>query len=480
MKRNNSTIGTTTTTTTTTSTIRVHKPTEFSRKQLKVDANVILPIAHPYNNNSSSSENSNSNNNTQKQEGKTQFPILYKQRVSGAVQMWQVKVEDTTIVTVHGQLNGKLQTNTDVIMVGKNIGQVDETTPAQQARNEAQSDWEKKKKSGYVEEVEAAEKGEVDTSVISGGIVPMLAHKFSEHGHKIVFPAFAQPKLDGERAPAEIKNGQSVLYSRTRKVLPSSPHINAMLTQWFPTGHHIVDGELYNHDYRDKFEVLMSYINQKKQVKEGCDQVVQYHMYDCPRCDTNATTTSTTTMPFDTRFGRLIQARTQFFKRVIFQSSLLDATGLNEDVLQLIMLYYFEMIQCVETLLVSNQEELTGRFIQAKEQGYEGAMARNAQSLYEHKRSFHLQKIKEFDDDEFKIIGIEEGRGNLTGMVGSFVCETQSGISFKAKMDGTRERLREFFCDHSLWQGKQLTVVYQGLTNGSKPRFPIGKSIRSL
>jgi DNA ligase-1 len=42
------------------------------------------------------------------------------------------------------------------------------------------------------------------------------------------------------------------------------------------------------------------------------------------------------------------------------------------------------------------------------EEGYEGIMVRNPNSPYEiSKRSSYLQKYKEFDDDEFEIIGFQ-------------------------------------------------------------------------
>jgi DNA ligase-1 len=110
---------------------------------------------------------------------------------------------------------------------------------------------------------------------------------------------------------------------------------------------------------------------------------------------------------------------------------------------------------------------------------YEGAMLRNKDSKYVNKRSYDLLKLKEFDDDEFEIIGIEEGRGKLAGHVGAFVCKTSDGKTFLAKMSGDTEKLADYFKDHSLWSGKRLTVQYQGLTGKERvPRFPVGKSIR--
>ena len=106
-------------------------------------------------------------------------------------------------------------------------------------------------------------------------------------------------------------------------------------------------------------------------------------------------------------------------------------------------------------------------------------MLRNIDSLYVNKRSYDLQKVKEFQDEEFEIIGIDEGRGKLTGHVGSFVCRTANGKEFLAKMAGDTDKLKEYFENHALWQGKQLTVKFQGLTGKEQvPRFPVGLRIR--
>ena len=114
---------------------------------------------------------------------------------TGAIQFWKIEVltghpQGAQIYTEFGQLGtDKPQSTTDLITKGKNIGKKNETNPLQQAQLEAKSKWDKQKKKGVVETVEAAQNEEVD-SLIEGGIVPMLAHKFSEQAHKIVYPAF--------------------------------------------------------------------------------------------------------------------------------------------------------------------------------------------------------------------------------------------------------------------------------------------------
>jgi len=151
------------------------------------------------------------------------FPKLFKKTSTGAIQEWEVYVDDTNcnpvIVTKYGQLGGKIQTSTEVITEGKNIGRSNETSPMEQAYLQAKSDWEKQLKKGYVDNVDDAEEGKID-AIIEGGIVPMLAHKFSEQGHKIKYPALVQPKLDGHRCTSQYENdGTVTLWSRTRKII---------------------------------------------------------------------------------------------------------------------------------------------------------------------------------------------------------------------------------------------------------------------
>src|SRR5574343_168256 len=142
------------------------------------------------------------------------LPTLYKKTSTGATQMWSIGVDGNNIIVNFGQVDGKIQRTEEVISAGKNIGRSNETTPAEQALLEATAKWEGKIKKGYVEDVSRAEAGEKD---IDGGYDCMLAHKFADHGHKIKYPGYTQPKLNGHRCLAVIENGVATLWSRTRK-----------------------------------------------------------------------------------------------------------------------------------------------------------------------------------------------------------------------------------------------------------------------
>lgn len=373
------------------------------------------------------------------------LPTLYKKTSTGANQEWTISVVPASwagaaeIHTRFGQVGGKIQEAVDVIKEGKNIGKANETTPNDQAIAEARAQWEKKLKKGYVQSLDDAKKGKVD-DVIEGGVFPMLAHKFDEQGHKIVYPAFAQPKFDGHRCIAVLKDGKATLWSRTRKQITGLPHIIRAIEGLgadLDDPNFILDGELYNHDYRNKFEELTSFIR-NPEPKEG-HEVVEYHIYDLPSC------------------------KAGFSERNRSLHVLLNGTTLYDPLIQ------------VETVLVADEDDLMLAFDRFLAVGYEGAMVRNATGLYVNKRSYDLQKVKEFSDAEFVVVGVEEGRGKLAEHA-IFVCKMpDTGTEFRAKMKGATEELKKYFEHPELAIGKELTVKFQGYTNKNKvPRFPVG------
>lgn len=380
-------------------------------------------------------------------DGFTSYPKLYKKTSTGAIQWWNIYViEDSNhsiaydIVTEYGQLDtDSPQITNDSITEGKNVGKKNETSVLEQAQAEALAKWQKQKKKGYVESIVDAKADKLD-DLIEGGIVPMLAHKFAEQGHKIKYPAYVQPKLDGIRCIAILKDGKCTLWSRTRKPITSVPHIIAEIEKHF-VDDIVLDGELYNQEFKNNFEHIVHLVRQEDPDPQHTD--VQYHIYDLVNSDTFAKRTDN-----------------------IHKCFIIGKPKLN-------------YLVRVDTQFVNDEDQVTDSFKMFKDAGYEGAMLRNAASLYVNKRSYDLQKVKEFDDGEFEIIGVDEGRGKLQGHVGAFVCRMPNGKEFLAKMSGETTQLKRYFENHNLWKGKKLTVQYQGLTGKeSVPRFPVGIAIR--
>lgn len=362
------------------------------------------------------------------------LPTLSKITSTGATQTYRIWVEGTTIVTEYGQLGGKMQQSRDTIAVGKNLGKANATTPEQQALLEAEAQWTKKLKNrGYIQGLDATV-GAVDTDFVAGGILPMLAHTYEKQGKKVVWPAFVQPKLDGHRCIAVVKDGTATLWSRTRKPILSMPHIIKALESAPIIGDITLDGELFVKG--PAFEQLTSLIR-PAYAKPG-HEVVELHVYDV-----------VTAQPFVNRL------------------SILQDLGALID----------HPLHIVETREAQNEEEAMEAYADFVADGYEGAMLRNASGVYESKRSYNLIKVKAMADSEWPIVDVVEGRGKMSGR-GIFVCETDSGSTFRVKMAGPLDSLCEYLINKDKYVGLDLTVQFQELTADGLPRFPVGLRIR--
>ena len=359
---------------------------------------------------------------------------LYKKTSTNKIQQWSIHCVKDVIVTIFVQKDGKLQTTRDVITSGKNLGKANATTPEQQAELEAEAQYQKKLKSGYVTTIDDASAGKRD-AIIGGGIDPMLAHEYGKHKHKLIWPVYVQPKLDGIRCIAFVphSNGTPTLWTRTRKPITSMPHIIEELRYFSSTQDTIFDGELYNHEYRDNFEKIVSLVRPDEARSEH--ELVQYHIYD-------------------------VVQPVSFKDRLDFLKSFC----------------YNDPIFLVETVRSKTETDAREEFAHFMQQGYEGAILRNSLTIYEHKRSYGLLKMKDFQDAEFEVIGVDEGRGKLAGCAGSMICKLPNGEAFNVKMVGSHENLRKIFLKPPI--GQMLTVKFQNYTSDGVPRFPVGMRLR--
>lgn len=370
-----------------------------------------------------------------------ELPTLYKKDSKGKIQYWSISTEvcptntgARDIIVRHGKTGGKEQVTVDTVTEGKNYGKANETSAYEQADLEAKAKWTKQiERKGYVTEIALVDVDQRD------GAEPMLAHRYDKYPDKITFPCYIQPKLDGHRCIAVVKDGKCKLFSRQRKPITGVPHIiEAIEAISFKTDV-ILDGELYNHDYKDKFEELTGFIR-SQEPKEGYE-AVQYHIYD-------------------TLKEGGFESRNRFL-HTLFQLSVKDTDSLKY----------------VNTEYVENEDSVLERFRFFRNLGYEGAILRNAEGEYEGKRSYNLQKVKEFDDAEFVISDVKEGRGKMKGHA-IFTCQVDNGETFDVKMKGSMDRLKEIYENAETYKGMHLTVMFQEYTKNGIPRFPVGLRLR--
>jgi len=104
--------------------------------------------------------------------------------------------------------------------------------------------------------------------------------------------------------------------------------------------------------------------------------------------------------------------------------------------------------------------------------GYEGTIVRT-NTPYENKRTSALLKYKEFIDNEFPIVDIEEGVGNRAGMAGRITCRLPDGRTFGAGIKGSHEYAKKLLADRTKYLDGEVTVRYFTPTPDGIPRFPV-------
>jgi len=106
------------------------------------------------------------------------------------------------------------------------------------------------------------------------------------------------------------------------------------------------------------------------------------------------------------------------------------------------------------------------------DKGGEGVILRKPGSLYQHKRSDDLLKLKRGRCEEAEVIGYDDGKGRNEGRVGALLARF-AGQVFKLGSGLTDEQR-----DNPPAIGSMVTFSFFELTTGGKPRFPVFIGVR--
>lgn len=367
---------------------------------------------------------------------------LYKRAKNEKIQQWSIEVEGGRFRTTEGFVGGALTTSEWTVCQGKSIGKANETSPVQQAAKEVAAKIQKQKDKGYADKVE-------NVDFARKKISPMLAHKWDDHKEWAITQKglASQPKLDGIRCEATVDG----LFTRNGKPILTAPHIlieALTLLSFLPKGCKL-DGELYNHDLKEDFNRITSLVRKQNPTTEELQQaenLLQYHIYDVD----------------DTVLGEKVGL---FYQRLAALQHLAHNVALRH-----IKIVDTECLGGPVPAMLNRLDEIYAGYQAA---GYEGQMVRVTESKYEGSRSKNLLKRKEFQDGEFKILDIEEGKGDRSGMMGRI-----KFAGFDSNARGTHEYFKELLVNKKKYIGKKATVRYQNLTPDGKPRFPVMIAIR--
>lgn len=352
------------------------------------------------------------------------FETLYKIDNRGKVREWRMEQDGANYRTVAGLQDGKQVTSKWTEAKATNVGRANERDPVAQATSEIESEYEYNLKRTYHRTVDGAAGG-------AHFFEPMLAEGYNKSKQGKFQPGYGQPKLDGIRSITKPDG----LWSREGEPILGAPHIHEILQSLFVANPDLIlDGELYNHEYKDDFESILSAVRQQKALtpeqRATAEKVVQYHVYDMPSCPGK----------FSERSAALKTLIEDFDPRIVF----------------------------VETRSINTETEFDDAHAEWLELGYEGSMLR-IDGDYEKKRTHALLKRKEFIDEEFEVVRIEEGKGNWSGAAKRVVCRMADGREFGAGIKGSYERGVKLLHETH----KVVTIKYFRLTSDGLPRMGV-------
>jgi len=282
---------------------------------------------------------------------------------------------------------------------------------------------------------------------------PMLAYPVSDKPIDYESVVYMQPKLDGVRCliQSDSYSDKGIIlqtvtaYSRNGKEWKNIDHILEELVPFFTKHPDVVlDGELYNHNFKDDFESIISMVRKTKPTDEDryiSAQNVQFHCYDI----------IDTTKTYEQRRNFIVQN-----------------------------LPIRDSIVGVFTQLVSNENEAKRVHKTNLVAGYEGSIVR-INDVYKCGRSWSLRKFKDFHDAEANIVGYEEGKGKRAGTLGKFLMQDDDGNQFgcpPGKGHNYKDLALMLENIHQ-YMGQRATFTFFERTKAGSYRHPLFKCIRN-
>lgn len=367
---------------------------------------------------------------------------LYIRDNAGKVRYWTCRPEPDGLEIEHGVLGGTPQYQYEAIEFGKGGRDQDE-----QIESRINSRASKQMDKGYVEDLSIAETMKPMNRL--GFAKPMLAKKSEDVDMTRMMekPFFLQNKLDGNRCLVHNDGTGLIAYTRNGKEFKTLKHILEPLESIVPAGY-TIDGELYVHGVS-----LQTIVSWGKRLQADTLRL-QLHAYDLIADE-----------GFGARYNEL--------------SGLLRGVSSNPS-------YPIRLVDTGEITPESraNFRGLSPLLSKARGAGYEGLMFRSDYALergvfkqvgYEDgKRSGSLIKLKDWLDQEFKIVDVSASADGWAILH----CETGLGGQFTVSCPGDVTFKRYVLHNKQKYIGKYVTVKFAYWTADNMPFHCVAVAIR--
>lgn len=282
------------------------------------------------------------------------------------------------------------------------------------------------------------------------GLIPsfkvQLAHKFESKRIEKEKLVATEPKLDGVRCIAVVRNGNAILYSRNGKSISENykktiiADIEKMAMQDIIPKYIVFDGELMGSD----FTKTVSQIHKKGNADVSSHL---YNIFDWVPYDDWIAQTPTLTC----------QEMREQLEDMHLESSSKYLRLVSRDIVTP------DKVKAMHDVYVS--------------QGYEGAMIKILGSKYKFGRGHNVTKLKDFYDIDLEVVSFEEGTGKYNKMLGAIVVKHKDVLVNVGSGFSDHER-KDIWENRSKFRNNFAEIRYQEETPDGSLRFPTFKCWR--
>lgn len=374
---------------------------------------------------------------------------IYNKQKTGNVRLWRFEVRlfyndeqlnitktlinkklDESYHTIINRYSGLAEegfkitkTKDEIITIGKNIGKANETSVLTQSIIIGRSDYLKKMKAGYVEDVDGEREDELP--------FPMALNDYSKHKSKLKYPVMIQPKIDGLRAIFYKMDGEVKIMSRRHQDINGFDNIKSILDTILVDGV-FLDGELYYHGM--SLQEISGIVRNEEKSNDNHLQFWIFDMFDLNNPD------------------MLLMERFNWINDRIIDS---------------------DYINLIDSTIVDDEDESDALYNNYLKNGYEGVVYKSLNKNYEFSftkeiRSNYYLKRKPFFDEEYLIVDYDTDKNGAI----LFILETKEGKTFRSVPMGSipdRIELAKKINFKRDYYKKMATIRYDDKSNSNIP-----------
>ena len=272
------------------------------------------------------------------------------------------------------------------------------------------------------------------------GLIPtfdvQLAQKFDPKRIKGKEVIAIEPKLDGIRCCAIVRNGTATLYARSGKQISNFDQTIGSELELLGDGFY--DGEIMGKDFVE----LMRQAYRKESPNVEDSYLALFDYVDLSDWVNN------------------FPGKTCSHRRTDLENKISSLSP------------HLKYIQLVPRKTILACEGQIDKFHQMfVEQGYEGVMVKDLDALYRRGRGYEVMKVKSFHDADVEVLGVEEGKGKFSGMCGNLIVDF-NGVRVGVGSGLNDELRKEIWLSPNDYIGRMVEVRYQEITPDGSLRFP--------